>query len=224
MQILTDFSGVLAGGLTGFFRMMSQELDIPVALLEAHLGENAPWIRQLNRGRVTEDEFWDAIVEDFAKKMNGKLLDAEKLKAIFHENMRRQVPGTLDVYSRIAYYPIRVGQGGRVGKGVPSIGIVADCTTELVPLLHEWHPDIFDLIKKEFWSCQHEIVKEDPDFFRLLPKRVRSEDPAELLLVDSRQRNVNRARLAGIPAIQFINAEQLEADMERLGFAFNPKA
>ena len=43
--------------------------------------------------------------------------------------------------------------------------------------------------------------------------------PEGLLFVDDRQANVEGARAAGIPAIRFESAEQLEGELRQRGFA-----
>lgn len=225
MQILTDFSGVLAGGLAGFSKKVSEKLGIPTGLFEGYLEMNEPWFWQLYRGRVTEDEFWDAVAEGFTQAMgrNGGSLAGEELKNIFHINMQKPVPGTLDVYRRIMYYPVSIGGGGRVDKGIPKIGVVSDNIAEMVPLFHKWYPGVFNMVEKEFWSCSQDCIKADPCFFKLLLKSLGGK-PSDYLLIDGEKRNVELAMVHGIPAIHFKNAEQLEAEMVELGFVFYPKA
>ena len=225
MQILSDFSGVLAGGHTNFAKLVSAKFGVPANLFDWYMDKKSPWLSQLYRGRVSENVFWDAMAGDSAE-IAGKdgMLDSETLKNLFHENMQKPIPGTLDVYKRIMYYPTKIGCGGRVGKGAPKFWIVTDGVAEMISAIHEWHPEVFDLIKNEFWSCRQDSTKADSCFFHLLPKMVGSNDSAELLLIDNNPRNVECATVAGIPAIRFINAEQLEAEMTQLGFVFYPKA
>ncbi len=224
MQILTDFAGVLVGGLADFSKTVSARVGLPVGLFHGYLELSAPQRWQLHRGRVSEGEFWDAIASGFkqATKQSDGSLNGKVLRDIFYENMRQPVPGTLDVFRRIMYYPLRVGQGGQVGKGMPKIGIVSDSIAEMVPLFHEWHPEIFSMVEKEYWSCFHDNIKSDPSFFKFLLKGLGGE-PSEYLLVDGEQRNVDQASLLGIPAIRFENAEKLERQMVDLGFVFYPK-
>ena len=225
MQILSDFSGVLAGGHTGFAKLVSEKSGVPATMVEWYIDKKAPWFCQLFRGRVSEDVFWDAMADGFREVAgyDHTALDSKELKALYHENMQRVIPGTLDVFKRIMYYPAKIGHGGRVGKGTPVIWIVTDGIAEMVKPIHEWHPEVFSVVEKEFWGCFHDTTKVDSCFFTLLPKNVGSKSPAELLVIDNNERNVKCAEKAGIPAIQFVNAEQLESDMEKLGFVFYQK-
>ena len=225
MQILTDFSGVLAGGSGNFAKMVSEKSGVPATMVEWYIDAKSPWWSQLFRGRVSEDVFWDAMADGCRQVAgcNYKALDSKELKNLYHENMRVPIDGTLDVLKRIMYYPVKIGHGGRVGKGVPEVWIVTDGIAEIVKPIHEWHPEVFNVVKNEFWSCFQDTTKVDSCFFHLLPKMVGSKNPASLLVIDNNKRNVECATIAGIPAVQFVNAEQLEDDMTQLGFVFHPK-
>jgi FMN phosphatase YigB (HAD superfamily) len=226
MQILTDFSGVLAGGHTGFAKLVSERSGVPATMIEWFIDKKSPWFSQLFRGRVSEDSFWEMMADGFSEvaKTHGKCaLSGEDLKNLYRENIRKPISGTLDVLKRIMYYPVQIGHGGRVGKGTPELWVVTDGIAEMVKPIHSWHPQVFRLIEHEIWSCFHDITKVDPCFFRLLPKMVGSKNASELLVIDNNKRNVDCATIAGIPAIQFVNAEQLENEMTQLGFVFYSK-
>ena len=181
------------------------------------------------RGRVSEDEFWDDFVAkivfrfpEVCQEGGAEALDNEWFKRLFYQTTQKTMPGPLDVFKRIMYYPMHVGHGGRGGDGMPDVILVADSANESILELHNYHPEVFETAAAEVWSSRFHQVKTDPFFFSFMLKGFHGE-PDEYLFISRDQEAIDLAEKSGIPCIKFIDAEQTENEMSRLGFMFYPK-
>ena len=67
-----------------------------------------------------------------------------------------------------------------------------------------------------FSSCYLGIAKPNPAIYRLALD-LAGVQPEQAVMIDDRLQNVEAARSVGMQAVQFMNAAQLRADLERLG-------
>lgn len=144
----------------------------------------------------------------------------EDIKRCVSENLKRVVPGTIALYRSIAAFPASFDEGAQIIQGRPEIFIVSDHLAERVPELKSYHPDLFEMVSREYWSCDTGRLKGDSGFFVDFLKDFNL-NAKECLFIDDYERNIGMAEEAGIEAIQFESAEQLKADMEKLGFRFS---
>ena len=66
-----------------------------------------------------------------------------------------------------------------------------------------------------FTSCYLGVAKPNPAIYRLALD-LAGVQPGQAVMIDDRLQNVEAARSVGMQAIQFVNAEQLQGDLERL--------
>ena len=217
MVILTDLSDVLIHGLYEIEGIFAERYDQNVARIfgQRHL-ETREDFNELMRGKMREDEYWYLFMQGYSWPC-----DIQEIKSTFSENLKKTVPGTLDVYQRIIASPRSFRRMHSIIEGRPEIHIVSDHIRERFDEIHRYHPDIFDLADKEFWSYEFGHVKKDDSFFpRLL--RFLNLPPDEVIFVDDSAYNTTSATLAGITSIYFENAQQLERELGQYGFQFAP--
>ena len=218
MVILTDLSEVLIHGISGAEDIAAARYgkDVADACLSRHL-EIEEDFRELLRGGMAEDDYWCRFMQE------GKWpFGIQELKAIFSENLQKTIPGTLEVYQRIVSSPCSLRNPDSMAQsGIPEIYLVSDHIAERIDELHDYHPDIFAVISKEFWSCEIGRIKMDPGFF---PQLLRSLDLSsdEAIFIDDNANNTTAAALAGISSIRFENPTQLKTVLGEYGFQFAP--
>ena len=67
-----------------------------------------------------------------------------------------------------------------------------------------------------FTSCYLGVAKPNPAIYRLALD-LAGVQPGQAVMIDDRLQNVEAARSVGMQAVQFVNAAQLQADLEGLG-------
>ena len=131
MQILSDLSEVLVLGPRDFAKEVDKQSPGLEYEFENYFNSNEciGKLKQLFRGRVSEDEFWDDLAATMVFRFpeicekNGNVMDSDWLRDLFYQTAQTSIPETIEVYERILYHPIHVGRGGRVEKGTPDICI-----------------------------------------------------------------------------------------------------
>ena len=217
MVILTDLSDVLIHGLYEIEGIFAERYDRNVARIfgQRHL-ETEEDFNELMRGKMREDDYWRLFMQGYSWPC-----DIQEIKSVFSENLRKTVPGTLNVYRRIIAYPRSFRRMHSIIEGKPEIYIVSDHIKERSSEIHDYHPDIFALAEGEFWSYEFGHVKKDDSFF---PRLIRFLNVPldEIIFVDDSAYNTTSATLAGITSVYFEDANQLENNLRQYGFKFAP--
>ena len=215
MVIFSDLSEVLIHGVFGMEEVIADIYDKETADLfwKRHEVTNHK-ILDLFRGDIPEEEYWQELIGD-----SGLQISAKGLEVVLSTNIQRVIPGTLDVYKSIATHPAKIGDTRFQLLGRPDIYIVSDHIKGRLPELKLLHPDVFDMVAGEYWSCNLGCVKGDEGFF---PKVLaESGIPAEsIVFIDDIEKNVESAEKNGICGILFENAKQLRSELEEIGFTF----
>lgn len=221
MIILSDFSDVIAQGFTGYTERVCKHFGMKPEVFGSCFKKHLPTLWDLCRGKMCEMAFWHELAHDGREV--GVPMTAGELRQLFYENMQVPMPGTVELYKRIQQYPVKAVRCSEIAVGRPEIVVVSDHIKEMVPLLHQWYPEFFQMVKKEFWSCEIGAIKADPLFFKTVLTELGVE-PDDCLTVDDAPQNIAATTAAGIPAIHYENSEQLEGAMASIGFGFAPKA
>ena len=215
--ILTDAMDVMFYGFTELPDVLHKASGASKEQLQERIEETKGSIYALCRGEITEDAFWRNFVEGPIwswTNEEGQALKVrpDRLKEAFRDNMRRNIPGVLKLYQRLHAAGIQ-------------FYLASDHFNEMVPLLIEWHPEVFRKIIPMgywFWSCELGMVKQDSEFFPYVLDMLRSRGigPGNIIFIDDNLRNVKEARENKIAAIQFKSAGQLEEALKEIGLKF----
>ncbi|MBO4276100.1 HAD-IA family hydrolase [Candidatus Saccharibacteria bacterium] len=218
MIILSDLSEVLISGLNGTTKLIYQAYG-KEAFIKCwqRIKETEEDFNNLMRGKMTEKDYYEVF---FAN--NDFPFTEKEMRKFFSESFQLSIPGTLDFYRRIVSCPKRIHDGIKFQKGMPDIYIVSDHIAERIDEIKGYHPEIFDIVKGEFWSCELGRIKRDPHFFEDLLKEL-NVDAREVIFIDDSFGNILAARRAGIYGIHFMNADQLNLELFQLGFDVRPK-
>lgn len=232
--ILTDLSDVLINGIYGIGDRIAERY-LPKYIDKygetegkRRIKEISQWVwdqvqsaedkfNDLMRGKITEDEFWDYAFEE-----NDGIIKA--VKAAFAENLKRTIPGTLKLYQRIVRFPVSLRPScTKFIEGRPEIVLLSDHISERIPELKANHPDVFKIIKREFWSCNLGKIKRDRGCFGRVLYAL-DHKPDTILFIDDNRINVFVAESRGLHGIIFENATQLESVMRDVyHFEFAPE-
>lgn len=215
--ILTDAMDVMFYGFTELPDVLHKASGASKEQLQERINQTKGSIYALCRGEITEEEFWQNFVNGAIwswTNEKGDVLEVcpDRLKEAFRNNMKRSVPGVLKLYQRLH------------AAGV-QFYLASDHFNEMVPLLIEWHPEVFRKIIPmgyRFWSCELGMVKQDSNFFPYVLDMLRSRGigPGNIIFIDDNPKNVERARENKIAAIQFKSAGRLEEALKEIGLKF----
>lgn len=228
--LLTDLSEVLINGIDGlewvlankYYKDPADQAAFARRFLERR-AEMDDCFCILMRGDLTETEYWEAFLQG-----GDWPFDIAGVKSGFSQNLRGIIPGTMDVFHRIIGYPGIIDDQVKIVIDTPPIYLVSDHIEERLDELEQYHPevfepyrqDIFRLIQRRFWSCELGFIKQDPEFFKIVFRRL-CIAPENALFIDDNPGNIAAARRIGMPSILFQNARQLEREMhDRYGFVF----
>ena len=217
MVILTDLSDVLVRGVYGLNEVVTEQYDAETAdRFMRRFAESNLDFCELMRGRMTEDEYCKKLL-----RSSHWPFSVQEVKQFFSENIKKSMPDTLDVYRSIIASPRSLHRASEIMSGyTPEVYIVSDYILERIDEVKKYHPDVFQLATREFWSCEIGKLKKDERFFKQLLWVI--DVPAdEVILVDDNVYNTTAARLAGITSIHFDNANHLKKAMVEYGFHFS---
>ena len=216
MVILSDLSEVLVRGLYKTEEVLEQKYGKKAADdFTKRYPAAQEQFRDAMRGYSSEKTYWNWLYKNDHKRAN-------MARDAFTENLKYEVPGTLELYKRIASSPARRNDFSEIVEGPADIYICSDHFKGRYRDLKKFHPEIFELAKHCYWSYQFGMVKSDRGFFRefLKTSGLRSD---EIIFVDDDRHNIASAARYGIAGIEFKNAQQLEADLRKYGFTFKNK-
>lgn len=215
--LLSDFSEVLFHGINGMDTLITiyYGKEVAEAFRRRHQEKNHKLIELFRRKNgETEDAFW----LDFLS--NGEFpMNLDDIKSIFTENMHRKIHHTFEVYTSIIAYPEKLG--GEPIQGYPDIYIASDHIAERVEMFKtdSTYANTFAITKGCFWSCELGCIKQDPEFFPQVLEKI-GITPAQAVFIDDIEANVESAERSGIYSILFDNSQQLQQQLEEIGFRF----
>ena len=188
------------------------------AIRKEHM--NKPFFLELMRGKMTQYEFWTMFCDD-PRKPEG--ISPEELIAIFYQRIRGKIDGTREVFEGIIAHPNSLRRCDQeMIEGCPSIIMVSDHIRECVDILHQAHPEVFDLFSYEVWSFERGEIKSDPGFFDRLLRDLglRARDT---LFIDDLLVNCESAARSHIKAIRFTSVPDLIRSLEYNRFVIDPR-
>ncbi|MBX3625625.1 MAG: HAD family phosphatase [Rhizobacter sp.] len=169
---------------------------------------------------------------------------AQQLVADFFQNYEgdwgRFDRGTIEVPELAPLIAERLGfELGEVQAVIDAVPGELEAQKETVDLLHRLHEnghrlyflsnmpepyavhlesthEFFSRFTDGVFSSRVKLIKPEPEIFELATKRFGIE-PSQTVFIDDVAKNVEIARAHGWHAIQFITAQQVEADLEAIG-------
>ena len=148
------------------------------------------------RGKITHREFWDAAI----RKLGIRPELAPKLEEIWHSSYV-PVKGMLELIRELSRSYKLVVFSGNIRERV-----------EFLERKHDFKRYFQDFV----WSFDHGFSKEDIEFYDALVSRLDCR-PEEAVVIDDVPQFIDMAKSKGLKTIQFESAEQLRAELRKLG-------
>lgn len=190
-NIYFDFFEVFANGMYWNGEMghlVHERLGIPVdEFRDKDTGESWELWKMLNRAQLSEEEYWNKILE-----LHAWDATPEDFIECTRDALRVEIPGTLQIV-------------GELGLSSYNLYLVSDVWDEMRNAMLVQYPWISRMFKKCYFSCDFGQIKSDPGYFEKICMDVHA-NPAKSLFIDDYHVNVERAEAAGMQGIIFKNS------------------
>ena len=144
--------------------------------------------------------------ENGVSELTRKFPEHKELIAAYHqrwpEMLGESIEGTVEILERL------------VSSKKYRVLALSNWSAETFPFAREKFP-FLKLFETILVSGEEEMVKPDPDFYRLLTER-HHVDLAHAVFIDDVQKNIEAASALGMTAIKFENPSRLRADLAKL--------
>ena len=188
--IIFDLSEVFLRGLYGTHELLSKRFGITIESSDLHVPET----KELFEGRITEDEYWQAILN----KHQWSITISE-LKKIVRQNFK-EIEGTREIVKNLKLRGYALGL-----LSVHAREWIDHCEKEFV-----FHA-LFDSV---LYSFEVSVCKPDKRAYELILKRL-GKKPEECLFIDDNSENVIAAQEFGLQAILFTTALKLNDELKK---------
>ena len=203
--VISDFGGVLTTPLIGSFMAFQDRTGITGeslghAMQRIYERDGAHPLYELEKGRLTEDEFLGGIRSELAVEL-GHEPEMHGFKEIYFEALEPNTP--------MIHEMREAKRGGR------RMALLTNNVREWEPLWRSMLPvdEIFELVVD---SAFVGMRKPEPEIYRLTLERLREHDPGELgelefsecLFVDDVEVNCTAARELGVNVVHFRSNDQ----------------
>jgi len=121
------------------------------------------------------------------------------LKAAIRDNLRQEVPGTLQILMDLAPRY--------------ALPLHTDHAKEWIHYIRSVHP-FLQLFRRTFFSFDLKRTKREPEAFLEVLEAL-AVPPRRCLFIDDNPENVSVAESVGLPSIPFVDAERLIAELRR---------
>jgi putative hydrolase of the HAD superfamily len=199
--LICDFGGVLTTPLQAGFLAYQEEAGLSLEELgsamaraaEEH-GENP--LFALERGEITESEFWGRV-----QRHVGGGIDLTRLRELFFERLLPNTP-MIDFVRELRGRDVRAA-------------LLTNNVREWEPLWRAKLPEVEELFDVIVDSAFVGLRKPDPEIYTLTLERLGGVEPERCVFVDDVELNCDTARELGMEAIRFESAEQAIPELER---------
>ncbi len=199
--LICDFGGVLTTPLQAGFLAYQEEAGLSLEELGSAMaraaedhGENP--LFALERGEITESEFWGRV-----QRHVGRDFDLTRLRELFFERLLPNTP-MIDFVRELRGRDVRAA-------------LLTNNVREWEPLWRGKLPEVEELFDVIVDSAFVGLRKPDPAIYTLTLERLGGVEPERCVFVDDIELNCNTARELGMEAIRFESAEQAIPELER---------
>lgn len=194
--LIFDLSEVLISGLWGAEIELAARLRIPERVVVDGLW--IPWATSFFEGRMTEAQYLEEVI----RRGGWQGITADEVGGYLRQNFRRRLPGMEGLVRRLSVKY--------------ELTLLSDHAREWVEFVRAEHP-FLQCFKHQFFSYDLGHTKRERITFLTVLWQL-GKPAAECVFVDDLEHNVAVARSVGIHGLQFQGAQQLTAELGRLGF------
>jgi len=194
--LIFDLSEVLIAGLIGIEKPLAEKLGIPEEVVLSAFGGKL--LEDICRGKISEQHYLTTI-----REQQGWDIPIHALKTLIRNNLRRHIPGMVDVLQQL--------------KPQCELVLLSDHALEWVEHIHSIH-SFLEAFDAQIFSFEIGKIKKEPATFHSLLTMI-DRNPEECLLIDDNPRNIRTAISTGIAGILFKNATQLIEKLNEYGYS-----
>jgi len=193
--ILFDAGSVLFGiGDLSIRQRLADRIGVPLAQID-DLVFGSPSARQATVGELTVDQHWQQVMAALGLPLE-------------------MLPDFMAQFWSADVLNIQLADLIRSLRGRYKIGLLSNAWSNMRQVLDErFH--VADLFDELIISAEVGLAKPDPRIYRLAVQRLNVQ-PSETVFIDYMLKNVEAARLEGLHAIQYLDFEQMLAELNPL--------
>jgi len=193
--ILFDAGSVLFGmGDLSIRQRLAERIGVPLAQID-DLVFGSPSARQATVGELTVDQHWQQVMAALGLPLE-------------------MLPDFMAQFWSADVLNIQLADLIRSLRGRYKIGLLSNAWSNMRQVLDErFH--VADLFDELIISAEVGLAKPDPRIYHLAVQRLNVQ-PSETVFIDDMLKNVEAARLEGLHAIQYLDFEQMLAELNPL--------
>ncbi|HNT25213.1 MAG TPA: HAD family phosphatase [Anaerolineales bacterium] len=193
--ILFDAGSVLFGmGDLSIRQRLAERIGVPLARID-DLVFGSPSAQQATVGELTVDQHWQQVMAALGLPLE-------------------MLPDFMAQFWSADVLNIQLADLIRSLRGRYKIGLLSNAWSNMRQVLDErFH--VADLFDELIISAEVGLAKPDPRIYRLAVQRL-DVQPSETVFIDDVLKNVEAARLEGLHAIQYLDFEQMLAELNPL--------
>lgn len=193
--ILFDAGSVLFGmGDLSIRQRLAERIGVPLAQID-DLVFGSPSAQQATVGELTVDQHWQQVMAALGLPLE-------------------MLPDFMAQFWSADVLNIQLADLIRSLRGHYKIGLLSNAWSDMRQVLDKrFH--VADLFDELIISAEVGLAKPDPRIYRLAVQRLNVQ-PSETVFIDDMLKNVEAARLEGLHAIQYLDFEQMLAELNPL--------
>ncbi|WP_445220501.1 HAD family hydrolase [Bradyrhizobium sp. Pa8] len=192
--IIFDLSEVLLQGLLGVHEQLGSRIGVSPSRLELQI----PELKALFEGRISEHEYWSALVDKHCWAITS-----EELHDLVRQGFR-EIPGTRAIISELRRSGYRIGL-----LSVHAREWISYCEDRFS------FRELFDEVS---YSFETGTCKPAAQSFAMILERLRCR-PQQALFIDDMPGNLDAASMIGMHTLQFFSAARLRRDLRLFGIS-----
>lgn len=194
-NIIFDLSEVIISGFHKTEEIIEKNTNIKAEKFLAKSREVEDIFLEAMRGKYTEDEYVEALIENTNWNVNKEII-----KESIRQNLDTKVEGTIKIVEKL--------------KEKYNLILLSDHIKEWVEYILNTNKEL-EIFKHKYFSYEYGMLKEDEGTFKYILEKEKIL-PSETIFIDDNKDNVKMAKREGIQAIVFESAKQLELELQKV--------
>ena len=194
-NIIFDLSEVIISGFHKTEEIIEKNTNIKAEEFLAKRREVGDIFLDTMRGKYTEDEYIEALIENANWNINKGII-----KKSIRQNLDVKVEGTIKIVEKL--------------KEKYNLILLSDHIKEWVEYILSTNKDL-EVFKHKYFSYEYGMLKEDEETFKYILEKEKIL-ASETIFIDDSESNVKMANRVGIQGIVFKNARQLKSELNKL--------
>ncbi len=194
-NIIFDLSEVIISGFHKTEEIIEKNTNIKAEKFLAKRREVEEIFLEAMRGKYTEDEYLEALIENTNWNVNKEII-----KKSIRQNLDTRVEGTIKIVEKL--------------KEKYKLILLSDHIKEWVEYILNTNKEL-EIFKHKYFSYEYGMLKEDEGTFKYILEKEKIL-PSETIFIDDNKDNIKMANKEGIQGIVFENAKQLEYELKKM--------